>query len=70
MKAPPDNAPKMWGDDDPNRRCESMPPHPHLMPGWGCCKCRTYNGIMRTECKNCGHRRCDVKYDNDDKESN
>lgn len=31
---------------------------PHVMPGWGCCKCRVYNGYQRTSCKRCGHIPC------------
>lgn len=27
---------------------------PDLMPGWGCAKCRAYNGILRLACKMCG----------------
>ncbi len=30
-----------------------------VMSGWGCCQCRTYNGIDHADCKNCGHERCD-----------
>jgi hypothetical protein len=29
-----------------------------LLPGWGCCKCRTYNGLQRPFCKRCGHDCC------------
>lgn len=32
---------------------------PGMFPGWGCCKCRTYNGDQRDGCKNCNHPRCD-----------
>lgn len=31
---------------------------PHVEPGWGCHLCRTYNGLQRSECRNCGHTRC------------
>jgi hypothetical protein len=39
---------------------------PHLEPGWGCCACAkkhpdgsaVYNGILRDECKLCGHKCC------------
>lgn len=31
------------------------------MLGWGCCKCRSYNGDQRVECKFCPHRRCDAR---------
>lgn len=27
---------------------------PSVMPGWGCCRCRVYNGMQRTICKSCG----------------
>lgn len=30
----------------------------HVMPGWGCCSCRTYNGLQRACCKRCGHECC------------
>lgn len=30
----------------------------HVMPGWVCCRCRGYNGLQRTECRNCGHTFC------------
>lgn len=45
--------------------CESIRTS-HVAPGWGCCNCHklhggaTYNNIERTECKACGHRRCDT----------
>ncbi len=29
-----------------------------LLPGWGCCQCRMYNGLWRRVCKGCRHRRC------------
>lgn len=25
-----------------------------IVPGWGCCGCRTYNGLQRLECNRCG----------------
>jgi len=31
-----------------------------VMPGWGCCKCHTYNSIKRTECKYCGYTICGI----------
>ena len=31
----------------------------HVVPGWSCCACRTYNGNQRPACKRCGHERCD-----------
>jgi hypothetical protein len=30
----------------------------HVVPGWGCCRCRCYNGYQRQVCRNCGHPRC------------
>ena len=30
----------------------------HIVPGWGCCRCRCYNGYQRLECRNCGHPPC------------
>jgi hypothetical protein len=30
----------------------------HVVPGWGCCKCRTYNGYQREQCRKCGHEHC------------
>lgn len=29
-----------------------------VIPGWGCCKCHTYNGLQRKQCKRCGHECC------------
>lgn len=29
-----------------------------VCPGWGCCKCRAYNGYQRTTCRNRGHVPC------------
>lgn len=26
----------------------------HVAMGWGCCRCRVYNGIQREACKSCG----------------
>lgn len=39
-------------------RCVAILDFPEVMPGWGCCNCRFYNGIQRPFCKNCGHIRC------------
>jgi hypothetical protein len=30
----------------------------HVLPGWGCCQCHTYNGYQREACWNCGHVPC------------
>ena len=30
----------------------------HVVPGWGCCQCRCYNGYQRVACRNCGHPPC------------
>ncbi len=40
--------------------------HPNLQKGYGCCKCRTFNGNQRTNCKQCGHTRCDGADELDD----
>lgn len=32
----------------------------NVMPGWGCCECRSYNGLQRRICGNCGHIPCNV----------
>lgn len=45
-------------------KCEPVE-HPNIMPGWGCCQCRTYNGIQRNACKHCGHERCDEPEEED-----
>lgn len=29
-----------------------------IAPGWGCCRCRTYNGAQRGCCCARGHERC------------
>ena len=29
-----------------------------IMPGWGCCRCRLYNGIHRPVCRGCGEAPC------------
>lgn len=51
----------MAQDDKP--RCTPIE-HRGLMPGWGCCVCRTYNGEQRERCKHCDHARCDLKPEN------
>lgn len=38
--------------------CELIKGNEYILPGWGCCKCRTYNGLQRDECRGCGHRCC------------
>ena len=25
----------------------------HVLPGWGCCSCHTYNGAQRKDCRYC-----------------
>lgn len=30
----------------------------NVTPGWGCCSCRTYNGLQRQECKVCQKAPC------------
>jgi len=29
-----------------------------VLPGWVCCRCRTYNGLQRKACKRCKHEPC------------
>lgn len=41
-----------------NKKCQKISGD-YIMPGWGCCKCRTYNGEQRSHCKVCQHPRCD-----------
>lgn len=41
-----------------NLTCELMLNLPNLMPGWGCCQCRGYNGLQRDNCRSCGHTCC------------
>ena len=38
--------------------CHLVEPNKYLMVGWGCCQCRTYNGLQRKQCKQCGHEPC------------
>ena len=41
------------------KKCKLLLDLPNVFPGWGCCKCKTYNNIQRVECKICSHERCD-----------
>lgn len=41
------------------KKCETVNGE-RVEPGWGCCRCRGYNGLQRTACRECGHVRCDV----------
>lgn len=41
--------------------CELIFNFENVMPGWGCCECRTYNGLQRDQCKRCGHPCCTEK---------
>jgi hypothetical protein len=29
-----------------------------VVPGWGCCRCQSYNGYQRQACRQCGHAPC------------
>jgi hypothetical protein len=42
----------------PEEKCIRVDNLPHVAPGWGCCKCRTYNDYSRIVCKGCGHKPC------------
>jgi len=33
--------------------CLLIEGNPLLMDGWGCCRCKTYNGLHRDLCKAC-----------------
>lgn len=39
-------------------RCQAITGLPGVMPGWGCCGCRTYNSAGRVQCRVCGHTGC------------
>ena len=38
--------------------CEIIEGDSNLLPGWGCHRCRVYNGFQRKVCKSCGKDRC------------
>jgi len=40
------------------KKCKPLTNLTHVAPGWGCCRCRTYNGLQRTHCKSCEHGYC------------
>jgi len=40
------------------KECELILDLPNVMPGWGCCRDRVYNGLQRKHCKVCGHECC------------
>ena len=46
--------------EDEDKKCNAITDLPNVAPGWGCCKCNTYNGLWRETCKHCNHRRCDA----------
>lgn len=61
MNCPPECK---WDPKEPHEHpptCDAIEDLPGLMPGWGCCRCRIYNGKQRAECRGCGHARCDGK---------
>jgi hypothetical protein len=39
-------------------KCKRIDDLPRLVPGWGCCQCRRYNGYQRKVCKFYGHAAC------------
>ena len=41
-----------------HQRCKRIDNLPHVIPGWGCCKCHVYNSYGRKVCKSCGHVPC------------
>lgn len=44
-----------------SKKCEPLENLRFVAPGWGCCKCRQYNGKQRPKCKSCKHNRCDIR---------
>jgi hypothetical protein len=30
----------------------------NVVPGWGCCQCKSYNGYQRDVCRGCNHAHC------------
>lgn len=38
---------------------------PGLAPGYGCCKCRVYNGLQREQCKSCTEAHCELSIPDD-----
>lgn len=39
-------------------KCELLLNLEGIVPGWGCCQCRSYNGLQRHTCRVCNHRCC------------
>jgi hypothetical protein len=39
-------------------QCKLILNLPDVLPGWGCCQCRVYNGLQRDICRSCPHRCC------------
>lgn len=33
----------------------------HVMPGYICCRCRSYNGLQRERCKVCAIKPCELE---------
>ena len=44
--------------EEPEKKCKRLDNLQYVMPGWACCKCRTYNDYSRPVCKSCGHKPC------------
>jgi hypothetical protein len=38
--------------------CQRIDNLDQVLPGWGYCKCRSYNGYQRALCRRCGHLQC------------
>jgi hypothetical protein len=45
--------------------CVSIVGNPNIMDGWGCCGCRTYNGLWRDDCNVCLKRHCPIEQEDD-----
>ncbi len=41
--------------------CQKIEGTPNLMEGWGCCRCRGYNGMQRYICRNCILVKCGLR---------
>jgi hypothetical protein len=37
----------------------------NIAPGWGCCRCRVYNGLQRVLCRMCWEERHEIKVPDD-----
>lgn len=48
-----------FADSDPDLTvCRALRLSSYLNDGWGCCNCKSFNFLMRTDCHRCKHKRC------------